>query len=1724
DIASLPKIPSNPGAYLGQLALLTKWDPVQLAYLLDIGEPNPPNTTLNPLNLPDSGMPPVGCIPALADISLLQRISDCFTIAGQLKVVPSRCVGWVTDPITDKIATDIKQALKSMYPDETSWLAAVQPLMNTLRQERRDALVEYLGSNTVTNPFGQFDIFPDEFSIYGNFLIDVEMNACQPTTRTIQAYCSIQLFVQRCFLNLEYPNVQVDSTADPDWLQWTWMGTFESWYEARYIFLYPENFIIPQTLPGQSPFFVDMQNDLTQGAVTEEIVETAFGNYLESLDEVARLEVKGMWYDDPGSTLYVFARTYGGDPSVYYFRTLNAIGIWSAWEQVTADISGDEIIPVMQNGRLFLYWPVFTQTSDASNTSQKQTATDGNSTMASSPPDKYWKIQLAFSEYLNGKWTGKKVSKDYASSKTINFSDDGASWAPDSSDFVFIPLDIPPSVPGSASAAQKFGSVIQTLTMNNTIVIGMFVNNTQYSSDGNPEIDQPGEELTLLSTPNGMNAFVLDPLRGYPGITALSDWLDIDSMFAFLFIDDSNRFKNTWYSNMLVEGKLPLTPRQNGSDLATLLSNSSTPSCNTLLSLQMNLWAKWFFVNNGYIKPQHLGIMMPFFFQDASRTFFVKQLALTLPDANPALFPPYYYYADAKAAFAATLGNASQLTNLWNQTNNWSTDSGPLYEFDNFYHPYAHQFIRLYAQQGIGSILTRPIQLTGDYFYGSTTEVLNNPIINIADNPGYKPFSFTDTYSPNTGLIINASITEVGYPLDQVDFGLSSSYGRYNWELFFHNVLMSAMLLSQNQQFAEADAWFKCIFNPTDTSSDPAPQKFWVTKPFFENSSANVSIDKLILFYEEDPASEPDFWESVVLWRNDPYDPHMLAQLRITPYQYTTFMKYLDNLIAWANFYYAQYTMESVNQAIQLFMLALECLGPKPEAIPPVVETPVCSYYQLELNLEVLAAIDGKDGYLSDPIVQFENLLPPISSPYKYPTPGQKKIQMLPGLYFCIPPNPVLMAYWDIIETQLTKIRNCMNIKGQFQPLSPFPNVPGMGNNEGGGAGDWGGILPNYRFLVMIQKAIELCNLAIPLGAGLLSALEKQDAEALAMMHATQEVAVQQAIDKVKQLEITDANFSLTSLQDYATLLTDKAAYYNGLIQGGLISLEQQALAMSQSALTKEEPIATGTQLSGVLKQLPNFTMGINGAFGSPAATLTFGGISLGMAADSAVGALSFQAHFEDRSASIANTNATYARRLAEWNFQLQQANDELAQNSTQLKAAQNKIDIATQDEENQQLLIQNAEDIASFLQNKYTNQQLYTWMISQISNVFFQCYQLAYTIAKQAEICFRYELGIPGTSYINYGYWDSLHKGLLSGENLMSSIRQMEMDYYNLNVREYELTRQISLAQLDPVALLQLKAAGTCYLDIPEELFDLDYPGQYFRRIRSVSITLPGVVGPYTPVCLKMTLMANSVRISSTAGTAANYPRNTNSKGIPTNDSRFLDNVAMTQCIATSTAVNDNGLFEMNLKDERYLPFEGAGAISSWQLQLTSVYPQFDASSVTDLIIHFKYTSREGGPALQSVAAESLQKRLASTVTANGMALSRAFSARRDFPTQWYKFLNPVSPTDQQELDMDITNRFPFFTQGLNIKINSLIVLADMAGGAPSPSGLYISGVRLGATLMNLGTNAGFAPLLYYSTPCRDTPGVWKITNGNGQGTPPPPVTSAVINDLVVIFNYSLT
>ena len=369
-----------------------------------------------------------------------------------------------------------------------------------------------------------------------------------------------------------------------------------------------------------------------------------------------------------------------------------------------------------------------------------------------------------------------------------------------------------------------------------------------------------------------------------------------------------------------------------------------------------------------------------------------------------------------------------------------------------------------------------------------------------------------------------------------------------------------------------------------------------------------------------------------------------------------------------------------------------------------------------------------------------------------------------------------------------------------------------------------------------------------------------------------------------------------------------------------------------------------------------------------------------------------------------------------------------MEQINKQIAAAQIRLAIAQQDLQNQVLQqIKNANAVDDFMHSKFTNQDLYDWMVSQISSVYFQSYQLAYDLAKRAERAYRFELGSnltatspsPDTTFIQFGYWDNLKKGLLAGEKLHYDLKRMEAMYLEQNKREYEITKQISLAMLDPVALVKLKETGECFVDVPEVLFDLDYPGQYMRRIKSVSLTIPCVTGPYTSVNCTLTLLRNSVRSSPTLNGGA-YTRD-----VQHNDPRFADSIGAVQSIVTSNGQNDSGLFEVSFRDERYLPFEYAGAISQWHIELPKDTNQIDFSTITDVILQMRYTARDGGGQLKAAARAAI-------IAAFPKTGVRLFSAKYEFSNDWYRFLHPTDNQTGQLLALSLVPaRFPFQLQG---------------------------------------------------------------------------------------------
>ena len=292
-------------------------------------------------------------------------------------------------------------------------------------------------------------------------------------------------------------------------------------------------------------------------------------------------------------------------------------------------------------------------------------------------------------------------------------------------------------------------------------------------------------------------------------------------------------------------------------------------------------------------------------------------------------------------------------------------------------------------------------------------------------------------------------------------------------------------------------------------------------------------------------------------------------------------------------------------------------------------------------------------------------------------------------------------------------------------------------------------------------------------------------------------------------------------------------------------------------------------------------------------------------------------------------------------------------------------------------------------------------------------------------------------TDFTKFNYWDGGRKGLLSGEALHADIKRMEMAYHENNRRGLELTRHISLRQLDPLALLRLKATGTATFTIPEWLFDLDYPGQYMRRIKQLSVSVPSVVGSYTPVPCQLSLRRTTIRVSPQLNDS--YARDTDEE-----DNRFVDMYMFGPIdqIATGSGTQDSGMFELSQRDERLLPFENAGVVSTSNIDLPTELRSFDYCTISDVVIHLRYTARQGGQLLGGKAIKELKEAMSSS-----SQLALLFSLRDDFPTEWAVF---TTGTDDLKGDLR-KSFFPYLVQKRTLIVADTVELCrDPAAGRP--------------------------------------------------------------------------
>ncbi|MET8989551.1 hemopexin repeat-containing protein [Nonomuraea wenchangensis] len=717
---------------------------------------------------------------------------------------------------------------------------------------------------------------------------------------------------------------------------------------------------------------------------------------------------------------------------------------------------------------------------------------------------------------------------------------------------------------------------------------------------------------------------------------------------------------------------------------------------------------------------------------------------------------------------------------------------------------------------------------------------------------------------------------------------------------------------------------------------------------------------------------------------DDPFDPHAIARLRPVAYRRAVVMAYVDNLLDWGDLLFRQYTAESVDEARMLYILAHDLLGERAESLGILPRPAGHSYAGLVWPGE------GGGGDAGEQVRE-------ITVDGALLTGAGVVHEGVTVPYFHIPVNELFAGYWDRVADRLRKIRQSLDIMGVSRPVPLFepPIDPALlvqgvaaGLEPGRVAAERPLPVPHHRFTAVHRRAQELAEKVRSFGAALLDTLERRDAEELALLHTTHEEAVLGMTRAVREAQVRIAAQHLKEAEAGRDAVSDRIDHFQQLIADGLSPLQEAQISMMS--------LASATHLTG-----GGLKVGAAIAYGAPGVLLgpfitgvKYGGDQVGDALDQTAGAAEALGEGLSVLGELLGVRAEHERAQEDWQLQLRTAQNDLVQAGHQLAAAADELAVAQRELEILDKESAHQEAVTRFMKEKFGGAELYRWLAGRLAGLYYQAYDLAYETARSAERAFQFERGVPEgeVAYIRPVYWESRRNGLLAGESLGLDLDRLGKAYQDGDERGLEITKRVSLRELDPVALLALKSARTCEFALTETLFDHDFPGHYRRQIKTVSVAFEG---PDGRLPLNATLRQTGHRTVLAADAKA-VKHLLDPKGpAPASlrhDWRPSQRIALSH---VEQGQDGNGLFELRYDDERYLPFEGTGAVSTWRLELTGRRRSEHADELQDVVITVRYTAREGDEVFANTVKGLLKPYPA----------ARWFDVAAEFPEQWAAF-----------------------------------------------------------------------------------------------------------------------
>ena len=755
--------------------------------------------------------------------------------------------------------------------------------------------------------------------------------------------------------------------------------------------------------------------------------------------------------------------------------------------------------------------------------------------------------------------------------------------------------------------------------------------------------------------------------------------------------------------------------------------------------------------------------------------------------------------------------------------------------------------------------------------------------------------------------------------------------GRYFWELFLHIPHAVAWRLHHEFDYLQAEQWLHYLFNPQARLKPTQPPSpfYWSVRPLEEPSRGDYEIEGIA-------------------------DPDAIAYSRPVHYRKAIFTFYVRNLVANGDMLYRRLTRDALAEARLMYSRALTLLGPRPDNRMIGRWEPVALEAAAQPDPALFAGIAAQLPATS------ALALAPGASPW---------LDLLDVPRFRLPINTELIDLWDTLDSRLHNLRDNRTLDGKplLLPLYAPPVDPrALLRAQNGGSGlvqrSVGSLAPiqPYRFRIMLPKIQSAVDLLIRFGDQVRLYHENRSRTKLEELQQTHVWEMAHFSIRLQSIALDQSEAGMKALQATRRSIEQRRDHYARLAEQNVSSTESTVQNMNFSIKSMKmfskalKSVAAGTGMTAVI------VTAVGGGHVKPDSAIEGAAEGVEMVAD-----------MLEAASEASLVSEQYRRRREDWIFQRDQAEAELLASDEQIAAQQVTLRHSLAQRDQAIKAEEHAQHHFSYLKTRTANANLYQWLLSQLSTFYFQAYDAVVSLCLSCEACWNYEMGDYKSRFIQPDVWFDTFHGLTAGEALRLQVLRMEAAYLKRFERRQEIVKTVSLKTLfdsqpgtdwaTVLKALQEGSTGTLAFELSPRMFDGDYPGHYLRQLINVTVSIPAILGPW------QNMRAVLTQVSSRTVLEADKRAMNALYNQPDQDTRnILYNPRASQSICLSSGVDDSGLFQLSYADERYLPFEGTGALSTWELHFPrhgSEQQQAILQNLTDIIVQVRYIALPGGP-----------------------------------------------------------------------------------------------------------------------------------------------------------------